>query len=310
MSKTNPRDIAASVRQRLTNLAHQRKEDFQLVLSRYAVERLMFRISQSGHGDGFVIKGAVLFALWTDAPYRPTRDIDLLGRGDSTVHHLEDFFRDICEQAVEDDGLVFLPQSVTGTVIKPDQEYEGVRVQFEATLERARIPVQIDIGFGDVITPGTQTIQYPSMLGFPTPLVFTYPRETVVAEKLQAMVLLGMANSRMKDFFDLWVLAERFAFDGGVLVQAVQATFERRRTLLPEAIPTALTDTFHQDESKQKQWKAFISKGGLTETPSMPSIMAVLRNFLLPLIEAASSNEPLRKQWTPGGPWRHSDGET
>jgi hypothetical protein len=204
VTKGNPNNLAASVRQRLQNLARERKEDFQLVLSRYAIERLLHRIEQSPHGDRFILKGAMLLYLWADQIYRPTRDIDFLARGDHSLSHLEGVFRDVCDQAVNDDGVIFRSDAVTGSVIKPDQEYQGVRILLEAKLERTRIPVQIDIGFGDAITPGPLPIAYPSMLGFPTPIVATYPRETVIAEKFHAMVMLGMANSRMKDFFDLW----------------------------------------------------------------------------------------------------------
>ncbi len=303
MTKQPPQNIAASVRQRLQNLARERKEDFQLVLSRYALERLLHRIDQSPHRGQFVVKGAMLFHLWTNQPYRPTRDIDFLSYGDQSVARLETLFREVCDQAVQDDGLVFMAASVAGDVIKPDQEYQGIRIQLEAKLERARIPVQIDIGFGDAITPGPQQVEYPSLLGFPTPIVSTYPKETVVAEKYQAMVMLGMANSRMKDFFDLWVLCDNFEFDGELLARAIQATFERRRTAIPRNIPAALTAEFHEDDSKQKQWKAFVAKGGLT-TPPLPDMIAELRTFLLPPSDASGSGESFQQKWIPPGPWQ------
>lgn len=303
MTKGNPRNVAASVRQRLQNLARERKEDFQLVLSRYALERLLHRIGQSPHRDRFVVKGAMLFHLWTNQTYRPTRDIDFLAHGDHSVAHLEGIFHDVCNQAVEDDGLVFESDSVTGSVIKPDQEYQGVRILLQAKLERARIPVQIDIGFGDAITPGPQQIEYPSMLGFPTPVVSVYPRETVVAEKFQAMVMLGMTNSRMKDFFDLWLLSTTFEFDGQLLTQAIQATFERRRTPLPDSIPIALSAEFHDDDSKLKQWKAFVSKGGLVTPPPLPELISGLRTFLLPPVDALRAGQGFKKRWIAPGPW-------
>lgn len=304
MTKGNPKNIAASVRQRLQNLARGRKEDFQLVLSRYALERLLHRMAQSAHRNRFVVKGAMLFHLWTDQIYRPTRDIDFLAYGDHSVSNLEDTFREICSQQVEDDGLVFRSDSVNGSVIKPDQEYQGVRVQLEAKLERVRIPVQIDIGFGDAITPGPQSIAYPSMLGFPTPIVTTYPKETVVAEKFQAMVMLGMANSRMKDFFDLWLLATHFEFDGEVLARAIQATFERRSTSLPESVPTALSAEFHSDESKQKQWMAFVSKGGLATPPPFADLITGLKAFLLPPVDSLRARRLFQQHWIPPGPWQ------
>jgi predicted nucleotidyltransferase component of viral defense system len=293
VTKGTPKNIAASVRQRLQNLARQHKDDFQLVLSRYALERLLHRMSKSPYGDQFIVKGAVLFHLWTDQPYRPTRDIDLLAKGDHSVRHVETVFRNVCDQSVEDDGLVFASDSVAGEVIKPDQEYQGVRVQLQAKLERARIPVQIDIGFGDAITPGPQEIEYPSMLGYPTPTISIYPKETVIAEKLQAMVMLGMGNSRMKDFFDLWVLAQRFEFSGELVARAIKATFERRRTPIPQAIPLPLTAEFHNDVNKQKQWKAFVTKGKLAATTaSMPDLVASLRQFLMPPLNRFDQTTP------------------
>jgi predicted nucleotidyltransferase component of viral defense system len=304
MTKEKPKNVAASVRQRLQNIARQRKEDFQLVLSRYALERLLHRISQSPHRDRFVVKGAMLFHLWTDQIYRPTRDIDFLAYGDHSLQHLESVFRDVCNQAVEDDGLAFQSESVAGSIIKPDQEYQGVRIHLDVRLERARIPVQIDIGFGDAITPGPQQVEYPSMLGFPTPIVSTYPRETVVAEKFQAMVMLGMANSRMKDFFDLWLLSASFEFDGETLARAIRATFERRRTPFPDATPIALTADFHNDESKQKQWKAFISRAGLVASPPLPDLIASLREFVLLPVDALRASSPFPQRWVPPGPWR------
>lgn len=302
MTKGNPKNVAASVRQRLQNLARERKEDFQLVLSRYALERLLHRIGQSPHRDRFVVKGAMLFHLWTGQTYRPTRDIDFLAHGDHSVAHLEGIFREVCNQAVEDDGLVFESDSVAGSVIKPDQEYQGLRILLQSKLERARIPVQIDIGFGDTITPGPQLIAYPSMLGFPTPVVSIYPKETVVAEKFQAMVMLGMTNSRMKDFFDLWLLSTTFEFDGEILARAIQATFERRHTPLPDSTPIALSAEFYDDDAKLKQWKAFISKGGLVTPPPLPDLIAGLGAFLLPPVDSGA-RQRFEKRWIPPGPW-------
>lgn len=258
MSKQNPQNIAASVTVRLQNLSKQRGEDFQLVLSRYAVERLVYRLSCSQHSDRFIIKGATLFYLWAENPlanaYRTTRDIDFLAQGDNAVDSLVGVFTEVCNTPkVTDDGLIIQSNTITGELIKPDQEYQGVRIQIMTLLQRARIPIQIDIGFGDTVTPGPTMLQFPSMLGFPTPTFATYPRETVVAEKLQAMVQLGIANSRMKDFFDLWILSQNFTFSGDPLVRAIGATFSRRTTKVPKGIPFALTEAFYRDENKQRQ---------------------------------------------------------
>lgn len=246
----------------------------------------------------------MLFRLWTHLPYRPTRDIDFLAYGDHSVAHLETVFREVCDQAVEDDGLVCRAASVKGGIIKPDQEYQGVRIHLEATLERARIPVQIDLGFGDAITPGPQQFEYPSMLGFPTPIVSTYSRETVVAEKFQAMVTLGMANGRMKDFFDLWLLATSFEFDGDLVARAIQATFDRRRTPIPETIPLALTADFYEDAAKQTQWNAFKLKSRLVAPPPLPELISILQTFLMPPVESHRTGERFGQQWNPPGPWQ------
>lgn len=212
------------------NLARKQHEDFQLVLTRYAIERLLYRLTRTGYAAEFVLKGAMLFRLWADQPHRPTRDLDLLGRGDPSVDRLAAVFRAVCGAAVEDDGLLFDPATVTAGKIKEDQEYEGVRVECVARLGQARIDLQVDVGFGDAVTPGPVTVQYPGLLDLPAPELAAYPRETVVAEKFQAMVMLGIANSRMKDFFDLWVLARSFTFAGPVLAAAIRATFARRKT--------------------------------------------------------------------------------
>jgi hypothetical protein len=277
------------------------------MLSRYALERLLQRISQSSHRDRFVIKGAILFQIWCDHIYRPTRDIDFLAQGAYSIAYFEGVFREVCRQNVEDDGLSFAAESIAGYVIKPDHEYQGIRILLEAKLERARIPVQIDVGFGDAMTPGPQEIQYPSLLGFPAPIVSVYPRETVVAEKFQAMLVLGMANSRMKDFFDLWLLANHFEFDGLLLARAIRATLDRRRTPIPETIPTAFTPAFHKDDAKQKQWKAFLAKSRLVAPAMLSDVMIGLQAFLLPLVDAIKTGRDFRLQWVLPGRWESSE---
>lgn len=223
------KNIAASVRQRLLERSRQRGEDFQFILSRYASERLLYRLSVSPHREGFVLKGALLFLLWGGELHRPTRDLDLLGFGDSSVAALEKVFRELCATTVEDDGLVFVAESVVAGQIREDQEYGGVRVKLVAMLERAKIPMQVDIGFGDAITPAARWHNYPTLLDAPPPRLRTYPRETVVAEKLEAMVSLGMSNSRMKDFYDVAVLARQFDFDGARSAVSSRATPQSAR---------------------------------------------------------------------------------
>lgn len=302
--KDKPRNLAASVRQRLTDLARKQGEDFQLILTRYTIERLLYRLSQSAHREGFVLKGAMLFQLWTHERHRPTRDLDLLGKGTPSIEKLEQVFKDVCGMAVEEDGLVFLPETVRAERIKEDQQYEGVRVHCEARLERARIDLQIDVGFGDAITPRAVEVQYPAMLAFPAASLRAYPRETVVAEKFQAMVALGIANSRMKDFYDVWVLARTFEFEGPTLCQAIQATFKRRTTALPTEPPLALTPEFGTDAVKIKQWEAFIKKSKLDVAgTALEPVCAALQGFLMPPTKALGANEAFERKWPPAGPW-------
>jgi hypothetical protein len=266
-------NLAASIRQRLANRARERKEDFGLLLTKYALERLLFRIGQSEYRKIFVLKGALLFELWTEQVHRPTRDADFLSIGDSEPSRFESIFKEICALPVDEDGLQFDPVSVRAQRIKEDADYEGVRVTFLGYLERARIPMQIDIGFEDTITPPPVETSFPTILNGPAPLLLTYPKETVVAEKFEAMVKLGIANSRMKDFHDIRVLSELFPFDGPVLAKAIVRTFEHRKTAMPTiaAPPRAFTSEFFEDESKQRQWARSTRRTGSTSRLSLSS---------------------------------------
>ncbi len=300
-------NIAASVRQRLLNLAHERGADFQLILIQYGVERLLYRFTRSAHKDRFVLKGAMLFSLWSNEPFRATRDLDLLGKGDNAVPAVVKIFSEICGTAVENDGIEFLSNSIEGEEIRDDQEYRGVRLSFEARLERARIPIQVDIGFGDAVAPSAEMVEYPVLLDHPAPRLLAYPREVVIAEKFQSMVDLGMANSRMKDFFDLWILASVFEFDGSRLVEAIAATFERRRTPLPATPPLALTQEFYADGAKQTQWGAFLRKGRLKiQEKDFGKVGFLLREFLMSPAIAATQGRTFAQRWSPGGPWRQA----
>ncbi len=307
MIKT-PRNMAASVRQRLANRARERGETFDIVLTRYALERLLFRLGQSGHRDRFILKGAMLFSLWTDAPYRETRDLDLLGFGPNDVRDLEEVFRSLCTLSVADDGVLFDAASVQAEPMREDQEYAGGRVRLTAMIAGARLSLQIDIGFGDAVTPAPEEITYPTLLPFPAPRIRAYPKETVVAEKYQALVSLGMANSRMKDFYDLWVMSTTFAFDGATLAAAIGATFSRRQTALPAEIPLAMTAAFAEDRQKGVQWSSFVRRASPSATPpSLPEVIGVLKAFLLPVSEALQQAQPFLTRWTPGEEgWRRA----
>jgi hypothetical protein len=299
-------NLTASVRQRLLNGARERGEEFQLTLTRYAIERLLYRLSQSPRRDDFILKGAALYAIWSkeasDVVYRSTRDLDLWGAGDPSIEAMLAAFTEIVTTVVEDDGLVFDAQAIRGDVMREDELYEGCRLHLTAHLGAARIPLQIDIGFGDAVTPPATHGDYPTMLSFPAPHLRLYPRETVVAEKYEAMISLGVANSRMKDFFDVWLLCQRFAFDGPTLSRALAATFARRGTPWPEAVPLALSPQFSQDLTKIAAWRAFARRNGL-QPPELSVVVVQLQSFLMPPTQALAAQSTFEAQWQPGGDW-------
>ena len=301
------RNVAASVRARLLNRARETGQDSHLILIRYALERLLYRLSISAYADQFLLKGALLFDLWFDIPHRPTRDADFLGLGSTELPDLETIFRNICTVDAED-GVTFRPDTVQAAEIHKEANYAGIRVTLLGLIDGARCQVQIDIGFGDAVTPGPEAVQYPVMLpDFDAPKLRVYPRYTVVAEKLEAIATLGIANSRMKDFFDLWILSCYTEFDGDTLRRAIRATFVRRNTTLPADIPFGLTDNFARDTQKQTQWQAFLGKRRL-EALELEVIVAALRDFLLPPVTAAKADIYLPKHWPAGGPWAPAAG--
>ena len=283
----NGRNVAASVRAKLLNKARAEKRDFTLVLTRYALERLLYRLSISTHADHFLLKGALLFHLWFDVPLRPTRDMDLLGFGLAEEPYLIAAFSDLCALDV-DDGIRFDAQSIRAEEIRKEANYAGIRVTLLGWVDGARCPIQVDVGYGDAVTPGPEAVEYPVMLdGFPVPKLRVYPRYTVVAEKLEALISLGVANSRMKDYFDLSVLLERETLDTDLLAQAIKATFERRGMSVPDVVPIGLTDEFAHDSSRQLLWLAFLKKNELPPEP-LPAIVDRLRSALAPALNRAA----------------------
>ena len=296
-------NLPASVRQRLLNLASERKEDFGLVLTRYGLERFLYRLSASPHRDLFVLKGALLLQVWTGEAYRPTRDLDLLGKGMPNLSY-QKIFSEVCSQDVEDDGLSFQSETIRVEPIRDEEAYEGVRVLLEARLGNVRIPLQIDVGFGDAVVPAPAELEFPTLLKSPAPKLKVYSKESVVAEKFEAIVKLGMANSRMKDFYDLWMLAQRFQFESAVLAAAMQATFATRETVLPTSLPLALQTDFYKLPSKQTQWKAFLKKSGLNADSSLEETIRVIREFVTPVVKGILKGEREKKIWQAGGPWK------
>ncbi|MDX2029365.1 MAG: nucleotidyl transferase AbiEii/AbiGii toxin family protein [Blastocatellia bacterium] len=263
-------------------------------------------MTRSAHRDRFVLKGAMLFAIWSDEPHRSTVDLDLLGYGANTIEEMEAIFCEICRVECETDGLELPAGSVRGGVIREDREYEGIRIHQVAMLGRARIPMQIDIGFGDAVIPPPTEMTYPTLLDLPAPRLRAYPREAVVAEKVHVIVERGIGNSRMKDYFDLWVFTESFEFDGAILMAAIQATFERRRTTLPKAIPVGLTDSFGRHPEKLAQWRAFVHRGRLRAgAVDLPDVVARLHAFLAPIIQALGARGSFAGRWRPKLGWGH-----
>jgi predicted nucleotidyltransferase component of viral defense system len=299
-----PTNLPASIHDRLLRIAKERKLEFQDLLINYALERWLYRLSQSPYQQRFILKGAMLFALWTDEPHRSTQDLDLLGYGTNTIAEVEVIFREIGVMESAEDGLVLPPEEARGSIIREDRKYEGVRVNLLALLGKARIPLQVDVGFGDAVIPAPVAIEYPTLLKMAAPQLRAYQRETVVAEKFHAMVERGISNSRAKDYFDLWIFTETFAFDGEILKDAIQATFTRQRTTLPESVPVGLSASYGNHPEKQAQWRAFLRRGKLrAATVPLPNVVTRLHDFLMPAIHALRAGEAFTAQWLPQRGW-------
>lgn len=272
-------NIGESVRTRLKNIAVQEGSDFNAILIRYGLERLLYRIGESKYSNQFLLKGALLFNLWYDMPYRPTNDIDLLGFGDNDLEYIKQTFREI-SSITSEDGMNFLAETVTADLIKKEGGYTGARVELFGELAKARIKIQIDIGYGDAVTPGPIDANYPVLIcDLPAPKIRTYPIYTVIAEKLHAIALLGMANSRLKDYLDLYVLLNNEQLDNQVLSKAIHATFTRRGMVVPETLPIGLTDEFANDPTRVSMWNAFLRKNELDQI-SLMEVIDVIRRLI------------------------------
>lgn len=291
-----------SVRARLRNLASADGADFQALLERYAIERLLYRIARSPLRDRFVLKGATLFLAWGGDQARPTRDLDLLSFGRNDVEDLIASFRAIATTPVEADGLVYPAEVIKGAPIKVGQKYEGVRLAMFAMLGKVRIPVQVDVGFGDAVEPDPLEGPFPTLLDFPAPHLRLYPREVVVAEKFHALVTLEMLNTRLKDFHDLWALSRAFAFEGSALCGALRATFKRRDVELPVEVPIGLTAAYARHA--EGHWLAFTRKSGLPAADLEATILPAIAAFLMPVVLAAREEGGSPGTWSAGGPWK------
>jgi predicted nucleotidyltransferase component of viral defense system len=300
---SKPRDIAASVSARLSNYAREQNHTYQEILQYYAIERFLYRLAQSKYCDAFVLKGGVAFFAWRFPLRRTTRDIDLHGRRPETIEQLEDIVREICEQAVHPDGMLFDAKSVTGENIQDHAEYQGIRVRFTGFLGTARVPMQLDIGFSDVLVPAAISVDYPTILDMPAPSLSAYSWETLIAEKFQAMVFLGSINSRMKDFYDVWLLTYEATIDGQVLQQAMRTTFKNRSTQFPDGFSVQFSQSF--TEEKQRQWDAFVSRENLEsdEIGDFVQVIQRLNGFLLPVLDAIQNNAYFDYVWNPAKGW-------
>lgn len=304
MKRDIAKNVPASVRQRLLDIARDTGRPFGELFRYYAMERFLYRLSISPAGRKFVLKGALMLVAWKAPVSRPTMDIDLLARMENRIEDIASAIRMACSQSVEpEDGLFFDKDSISGERIAEDADYEGVRIRLQGNLGNARIALRIDVGFGDVVTPRPVLIHYPVILEMPAPHLLGYTRESVIAEKFHAMVKLGILNSRMRDYFDVWLLSRQFAFDGNHLALAIRKTFARRRTIVP-SLPTALSDSFSGDPLKITQWKAFLRKNRLPMAPAeLREVVRDLSAFLGPIAEALSAKEMFQGTWRPPGPW-------
>lgn len=296
---------AESVRHRLRNLLRERGEDIQFGLQRYAIERFLYRLGVSPHRNTFILKGAALYAVWGGSIYRPTRDLDFTGYCGPEEGEVMVIMRDICVLPNIPDEIVFDPHSLSTSPILHDSDYHGLRVQLRATLGESRIPIQIDIGFGDAIYPSAQDVDYPTLLGDPCPRIRAYPPEAVVAEKFHTMVMQGERNSRYKDFYDIFVLLRQFTFKGEDLAKAVSSTFERRRTEIGVSQPSAFEPGFYADTTRAQQWRAFLATNNLPgPNENFLRVGNLILEFLIPIWEALAAKQTFKATWSHGGPWK------
>lgn len=309
MTRGKPRNMGASVRARLLQRSRETGADFQFMLRRYAAERFLYRLGESPHRERYILKGATLLALWGGAVYRPSGDLDFTGYGSPLADDVRSTIRDICAISVADDGIVFDSREIDVEPIREHGEYDSLRARFKALLDSARIPMQIDIGFGNAIQPPPIDANYSVLLDAPRPRIRVYPHEAFVAEKLHAMITLGERNSRYKDFYDLQALAQYSSFDGENLLRAMGATFEKRRTTISQNLPVALTPRFYEDAERAEHWRNYLDRNELLGAPPDFGIVAErLLSFLREPWDAMALRSGFTGTWPAGGPWCHEAG--
>jgi hypothetical protein len=297
------KNLAASVRQRLLNRAQKENKPFNQLLQYFALERFLYRLGRSAYKQQFILKGGLMFALWQAPLRRPTRDIDLLGRLSNSVEHVVSVIQTICQEPVPDDGIIFDTKKISGKQITEGANYQGVQVTLPAYLGKARIPIRIDVGFGDQLVAGPIAMSFPTLLNFPPPELLAYSRESAIAEKFQVMVFLEEINSRLKDFYDIWLLATHFEFNGLTLSEAIDRTFRQRRTVL-DLNPVAFDNSFTENSQKQTQWAKFVTRHKFEAAPAtLAEAVSLIATFLQPPVQALLKGEHFDQQWVPGGPW-------
>ncbi len=316
MTKKLIGNIAASVHQKLSNKAKQTNRPFIEILRYYTIERYLYRLTKSIYADKFILKGGLMFAVWNAPMSRPTRDLDLLGRLDNDVKHIVKIAKAICRQPVEPDGVHFDPATVAGESIIEDAEYTGVRIKLVGKLGTTRLPMQMDVGFGDVVYPASKVITYPTLIDSPAPHIQGYSRESVIAEKFHIMVKQGMFNSRMKDFYDMWLLSRQFDFKGKSLAEAISKTFSHRGTSILPGFSKGFSSGFNvgaleilkrfaKDEAKANQWRGFLRKHRLDSAPeNLEEVVKAIKRFIKPITLALAAKKPFDRLWKAPGPWR------
>ena len=304
MTRRLPKNIAASVRQRLLDKARETRQPFNELLQYFAMERFLYRLSRSPYANDFVLKGALMLTVWEAPLTRPTMDIDFLGQIENSIENITKVTREICQQEVEPDGIVCDVTNIEAERIAEDADYEGIRIRFRGSLDTARFIIQLDIGFGDIVIPSPEPASYPTLLDLPAPRIRGYSRESTIAEKFEAMVKLGILNSRMKDFFDIWLILRQFDFEGPILAEAISKTFSTRGTNI-QSEPIALTNSFAQDAGKVAQWRGFIRKSRLRNVPqNFAEVVTTIAEFLKPIAEQLAGGGVFKAMWNAPGPWQ------
>ena len=304
MSVVHPTNLPASVKQRLLNISRQKKIEFNVLLTKYALERLLYRISVSRYRNRFILKGALLFSVWEEELHRTTRDADFLDLEPPSLEHLSSDFQKICAIKTKPDGLNFLPESVRAEEIRGRAAFRGIRINLTGMLGKAKVPLQIDLGYGDALIPPAKFIRFPVLLNFPAPRLRACARETLIAEKFHAAVDLGMRNSRMKDYFDIFYLSQKYEFKGKDLSRAIIATFQRQKTQIPLTSPLGLSPEFCSNPAKMIQWKNFLVQANVSLAGvNFGEVVTIVREFIMPPASEAAKGKSFNNFWPAGGPW-------